>query len=118
MFIAQGAALLILKYPGGEVSYDFSMVFVGDVLPELLPAPIVVMGAALLAWLFLKHTRLGIAIYAVGSDANAAASNRVDIRRDALLVLHHRRCISLGRPASSSPPIPAPATRSSARRCS
>ena len=25
MFFAQGAALLILKYPGGEVSYDFSM---------------------------------------------------------------------------------------------
>lgn len=81
MFIAQGAALLILKHPGGEVSYDFSMIFVGDVLPELLPAPILVMVAALLAWLFLKHTRLGIAIYAVGSDANAAAANRVDVAR-------------------------------------
>jgi ribose transport system permease protein len=79
MFVAQGAALLILRYPGGEVSYEFSMILVGDVVPEILPAPVVVIGAALLAWLFLKHTRLGVAIYAVGSDASAAAANRVNV---------------------------------------
>jgi ribose transport system permease protein len=79
MFCAQGAALLILRYPGGEVSYDFSMLLVGDVIPSLLPAPVLVMAAGLACWLFLKQTRLGIAIYAIGSDAGSAAANRVNV---------------------------------------
>jgi ribose transport system permease protein len=79
MFCAQGAALLILRYPGGEVSYDFSMLLVGDVIPSVLPAPVLVMAAGLACWLLLKQTRLGIAIYAIGSDAGSAAANRVNV---------------------------------------
>ncbi|MEZ5666097.1 MAG: ABC transporter permease [Alphaproteobacteria bacterium] len=79
MFVAQGAALLILQYPGGEFDYDFSMVLVGDAVPGLLPAPILVLAVALVAWLVLRATRLGTAIYAVGSDASAAATNRVNV---------------------------------------
>jgi ribose transport system permease protein len=77
MFVAQGAALLVLRYPGGEFSYDVSMVLVGEAIPNLLPAPLVVVLVALLAWFYLKSTRLGIAIYAIGSDEGAAASNGV-----------------------------------------
>jgi ribose transport system permease protein len=77
MFVAQGAALLVLRYPGGEFSYDFSMVLVGEAIPNLLPAPLVVVLVALVAWSYLKSTRLGLAIYAVGSDEAAAASNGV-----------------------------------------
>ena len=79
MFVCQGAALLILRYPGGEVSYDFALVFVGDVIPELLPAPIVVMAIAVLVWLYIRTSRIGIALYATGSDPVAAAYNRVDV---------------------------------------
>src|SRR4051812_14360181 len=78
MFIAQGAALLVLKYPGGEFSYDFSMLLVGDAIPGLLPAPLVVVLIALLVWNYLKSTRLGVALYAVGSDEGAATSNGVN----------------------------------------
>lgn len=77
MFIAQGAALLVLKSPGGEFSSDFSMLLVGDAIPNLLPAPLVVVVVGLLVWLYLKSTRLGVGTYAVGSDASAAASNGV-----------------------------------------
>lgn len=80
MFVCQGAALLILPYPGGEVSYDFALVFIGDVVPNALPAPIAVVGIALAAWTFIRNTRLGIAFYATGSDPQAAAYNRVDVR--------------------------------------
>lgn len=80
MFICQGAALLILQYPGGEVSYDFALVFIGDVILGLLPAPIVVVVVALAVWLFLRNTRLGVSLYAIGSDPIAAAYNRVDVR--------------------------------------
>lgn len=77
MFIAQGAALLILQYPGGTFSYDFSMVLVGDTIPDILPAPLVVVALALVAWLYFKSTRLGVATYAIGSDPVAAAYNGV-----------------------------------------
>ena len=80
MFVCQGAALLILRYPGGEVSYDFALVFIGDVIPGILPAPIVVVAVALLVWFFVRNTRLGVALYATGSDPSAAAYNRVDVR--------------------------------------
>jgi ribose transport system permease protein len=77
MFVAQGAALLVLRYPGGEFSYDASMLLVGEAIPNLLPAPLVVVLVALVAWSYLKSTRLGLAIYAVGSDEAAATSNGV-----------------------------------------
>jgi ribose transport system permease protein len=79
MFIVQGVALLILKYPGGTVSNDFANVFVGDVIPNLLPAPVAIICLAVLAWLYVRNLRIGLALYAVGSSAAAAASNRVDV---------------------------------------
>ena len=80
MFVCQGAALLILQYPGGEVSYDFALVFIGDVVPNVLPAPIAVVVVALAVWSFIRKTRLGVALYATGSDPQAATYNRVDVR--------------------------------------
>ncbi len=85
MFIVQGVVLLILKDPGGEVANDFSMVMVGDVVPNLLPAPIVVIVLAILVWLYLKRTCFGVALYAVGSDPHSATANRVDGRLTTLL---------------------------------
>ena len=59
MFVAQGAALLILKSPGGEVSYDFSTLLVGDLVTELVPMPLVIIGLGLLAWVHgRRHARL------------------------------------------------------------
>ena len=81
MFIAQGAALLVLKFPGGEMPWDFSLVFTGDVIPEGLPAPVVVLAVAILFWLVLKNTRIGTGIYAIGSDEGSAQANGVDVRR-------------------------------------
>jgi ribose transport system permease protein len=78
MFIAQGAALLLLKSPGGEFRYDFSMLLVGDAIPDLLPAPLVVLMLGVVVWLYIKSTRLGVSTYAVGSDAVAAAGNGVN----------------------------------------
>ena len=77
MFVAQGVALLILRYPGGEFSYDVSMLLVGDAVANLVPSPLLVVGVALALWLYLKSTRLGIAFYAIGSDETAARSNGV-----------------------------------------
>jgi ribose transport system permease protein len=80
MFIVQGIVLLILKTPGGEVPNDFSLVFVGDLVEGYLPAPLLVAAIAVVLWLYIKNTRLGVSFYAVGSDAHAAEANRVSLR--------------------------------------
>jgi ribose transport system permease protein len=80
MFVVQGAALLILKFPGGSVSGDFANLLVGDVIPDVLPVPILIIVIAVMAWLYLKRLRFGIGLYAIGSDASAARASRVDVR--------------------------------------
>lgn len=74
MFIIQGITLLVMDKPGGGVSPSLGTFYLGDAIAGWLPMPLVVIGAVLLAWMWLKNTRLGTAIYAVGSDADAAAA--------------------------------------------
>jgi ribose transport system permease protein len=80
MFVAQGLALLILKFPGGSVSGDFANLLVGDAITDLLPVPILIIAIAVVAWLYLKRLRFGIGLYAIGSDAGAARASGVDVR--------------------------------------
>jgi ribose transport system permease protein len=80
MFVTQGLALLILKFPGGSVSGDFANLLVGDAIADLLPVPILIIAIAVLAWLYLKRLRFGIGLYSIGSDASAARASGVDVR--------------------------------------
>jgi ribose transport system permease protein len=75
MFIVQGLTLLIMSRPGGSIPPEFSQFFVGDAIPGVLPAPVVVIAVAIAAWLYIKNTRFGVALYAVGSDEEAARAN-------------------------------------------
>jgi ribose transport system permease protein len=74
MFIIQGVTLLVMEKPGGFVSPSLGTFYLGDAITGWLPMPVAVVGAVLIAWTWLKNTRLGTAIYAVGSDADAAAA--------------------------------------------
>ena len=74
MFIIQGVTLLLMDKPGGFVSPSIGAFYMGDAIPGWIPMPLVVVGSVLLAWAWLKRTRLGTAIYAVGSDPDAAAA--------------------------------------------
>ena len=51
-------ALLILKFPGGAVSGDFANLLVGDVIPDVLPVPILIIVVAVLAWLVSEAAAL------------------------------------------------------------
>ena len=73
MFILQGVTLLVMDKPGGMISPSLGSFYLGDAIPGWLPMPIVVIGVVLLAWAWLKRTRFGTALYAVGSDPDAAA---------------------------------------------
>ena len=83
MFIVQGVTLLVMDKPGGFVARQLGSFYLGDAIPSLLPMPILLIACVLLLWLWLKSTRFGTALYAVGSDAEAARSAgvRVDLTR-------------------------------------
>ena len=72
MFILQGVTLLIMDKPGGQVAPALGELLVGDAISNALPKPILLIGIVLLAWAWFKRTNLGVAIYAVGSDFDAA----------------------------------------------
>jgi ribose transport system permease protein len=72
MFITQGITLLVMKQPGGTVPQAFSTALAGDAFGGNVPMPLVVIGTGLVVWFVLRKTRLGTAIYAVGSDESAA----------------------------------------------
>jgi ribose transport system permease protein len=74
MFIIQGVTLLIQDKPGGFVSPSLGAFYLGDLIPNWVPMPIALLFAVGLFWLWLKRTRFGTALYAVGSDPNAAAA--------------------------------------------
>ncbi|MCB1494971.1 MAG: ABC transporter permease [Bauldia sp.] len=74
MFIIQGVTLLILDKPGGFVSPSIGGFYLGDLVPNWIPMPIALLVVVGFFWLWMKRTRFGTAIYAVGSDPHAAAS--------------------------------------------
>lgn len=84
MFILQGIAILILPKPGGRIGQELSAFLTYDAIPEVLPAPVVVIGLAILLWLAIKRSTLGTGIYAVGSDIDAARANGIPVKRTLL----------------------------------
>lgn len=72
MFIVQGITLLVMEKPGGSIAAGFAAFFGGDAIPNVLPAPVVVLLGAALVWWLVKNSRLGVGIYAIGSDEEAA----------------------------------------------
>jgi ribose transport system permease protein len=81
MFIVQGVTLLIMDKPGGAIPSGFASFFTGNAIPNILPAPVLVLIVAALIWWMTKNSRFGIGLYAVGSDEEPAhaAGIRVSI---------------------------------------
>lgn len=80
MFMVQGITLLILDKPGGMVPMGLSEALALDAVPDLIPMALVLLGIIVLLWLWLKATRLGTAIYAIGSDIEAARARGISVR--------------------------------------
>ena len=83
-FVWEGVALLILNAPGGQATPWLREIILGPIaqgpVVSLIPKSLVVL-AILLAviWLPLRRSRLGLSIYAIGSDATAAFRSGVSI---------------------------------------
>jgi ribose transport system permease protein len=80
MFILQGITLLVLDKPGGAVDAGLTEIFVGDAIPDRLPIPVLLLAVLLVLWLWLKRSRFGTALYAIGSDGEAARAAGVRTR--------------------------------------
>lgn len=88
LFVWEGVALLILNAPGGTATAWLRAVIVDSVvtpglpreLTAWLPKSLVVLAAfVILVWLPLRRSRLGLSIYAIGSDQNAAYRSGIPI---------------------------------------
>ncbi|MFC7398279.1 ABC transporter permease [Chelatococcus sp. GCM10030263] len=83
LIACQGIALLILPAPGGEVVEEIAYGITGDLFG--VPVPAILLALALAFWLLLKQSRLGIALYAVGTDEAAARLSGLNVRATKLL---------------------------------
>ncbi len=81
MFILQGVTLLVMDKPGGTVPASVGELLLGDAIPGLLPKPVLLIAVILVLWAWLKRTRFGTAVYAIGSDLHAAHAAGVSTRR-------------------------------------
>jgi ribose transport system permease protein len=82
LFVWAGAALLVLPTPGGDsVPWLDDLIdggFVLDQVPRALVVLLVIVG---LVWIPLRRTRLGLSLYAIGSNQLAAFRSGVNVAR-------------------------------------
>ncbi len=78
LIVCQGIALIILPAPGGGVSDAIISGVTGDLLG--IPIAGIMFVALALGWTFLKNTRWGIAVYAVGADPVASRLSGLNVR--------------------------------------
>lgn len=80
LFVWAGAALLVLNTPGGGSADWLSDLTRGSLLVDWLPKAAVLLVAVVgLIWIPLQRSRLGLSLYAVGSDPLAAFRSGVSV---------------------------------------
>jgi ribose transport system permease protein len=81
-FIWGGVALIIMEKPGGGAPQEFLNLGTGTLLTTWLPNALVLLVVAVCAiWIPLRRSKLGLQLYAVGSDRTAAFRSGVNINR-------------------------------------
>ncbi|MGR3483719.1 MAG: ABC transporter permease [Paracoccaceae bacterium] len=82
LFVWEGVALLILETPGGDTSDWVEGAIRGSLLVEWLPRALAILAIGVaLVWVPLSRSRLGLSIYATGSDSRAAFRSGVGVGR-------------------------------------
>jgi ribose transport system permease protein len=87
LFILGGAALAVLQVPGGGAPVRFQNLVTLDTLAtKWFPSAIGVLFAAyVLLWVTVRRTRVGLALYAVGSSRGAAYLAGVNVSRSRIV---------------------------------
>jgi ribose transport system permease protein len=85
-FVWAGATLLVLNAPGGGASEWLKDSITGPLGSEWLPrAAVVLLVVVAIIWLPLKRSRLGLSMYAIGSNQLAAFRSGVSVGRTKVL---------------------------------
>ena len=87
LFVWAGAALAVLEVPGGGTPVRFqNLVTVDTVWTSWFPAALLILlGAYAVLWLTVRRTRLGLTLYAIGSNRAAAYLAGVHVSRSRVL---------------------------------
>ena len=81
-FVWAGCALLVLKTPGGAAADWLKQLVTGHVLIEWAPrAAVMLVILVAVIWIPLRRSRLGLSIYAIGSNPLAAFRSGVPVGR-------------------------------------
>ena len=81
-FVWAGCALLVLKTPGGGSAAWLKEIVKGSLGNEWIPkAAVVLIVVVALIWIPLRRSRLGLSIYAIGSNRLAAFRSGVSVGR-------------------------------------
>ena len=90
LFVWEGAALLVLSSPGGAAAEWLKALLVGtvglpgvpDAITDWIPKALLLLVVCIgVVWIPLSRSRLGLSIYAIGSDSLAAFRSGVDVAR-------------------------------------
>jgi ribose transport system permease protein len=85
-FVWAGVALIVLETPGGGSPTSFQELSTASDLWEWIPNGLLILaGVYLVVWVPLRSRRIGLAMYAVGSDATAAGLSGVQVGRTRIL---------------------------------
>lgn len=85
-FVWAGCALLVLRTPGGEAVDWLRKLVLGSLVIDWIPkAAVVLVVVVAVIWIPLRRSRLGLSIYAVGSNRLAAFRSGVPVGRTKIL---------------------------------
>ena len=81
-FIWGGVALIIMEKPGGGAPPEFLNLGAGTLFTSWLPNAVILLVAAVaVIWIPLRGSKLGLQLYAIGSDRVAAFRSGVNVER-------------------------------------
>jgi ribose transport system permease protein len=84
LFVYSGIALMVLPSPGGGTNDTFRVIFTGSeagISNQYWQSLVAIAVPVLLVALWLRRTRVGLSLYAIGSDQNAAFLSGVNTAR-------------------------------------
>ena len=82
LFVWAGAALLVLPTPGGDSVEWLGELIDGGFVIDLVPRALIVLLATVgIVWIPLRRSRLGLSLYAIGSNELAAFRSGVNVAR-------------------------------------
>jgi ribose transport system permease protein len=85
-FVWAGSALLVLRTPGGGSAKWLRELVLGSVGSEWIPkAAVVLFVIVAVIWLPIRRTRLGLSLYAIGSNQLAAFRSGVSVGRTKII---------------------------------